>query len=437
MRRSLLNGFGVLALAGAALLLGTACPPQKPAGKGKGSAAGTAAKKDQTDPTKVAAKTSTPKTVKPALPKAPPRPATVMPRPPKRAEYSGSHILIAYKGAMRASSKVTRTKEAAAKLAKELTAKVRKAPKTFAALAKKFSDGPSAKSGGSLGTWKKGRMVKAFDHAISALEIGAVSAEPVETKFGYHVMRRDALPPMLAGAHILVAYKGARRANPKITRTKKEALALAAKLSAQLKKDPSKFAELAATNSDGPAAKRGGSLSAWRKGSSHPVFDKVISGLGIGKVSAPAETDFGVHVFIRQPLPPRLAGSHILIGYKGARRSPAYITRTKEEAKKLAEELAAKAIKEPAKFAELALKHSDGPSMRFGGDLGEWNKGAMMPTFDAATEKLAVGAVTAEPVETPFGFHVIKRNPLSDDDKPAAKKPADKGAKKAAKKAAK
>jgi len=70
------------------------------------------------------------------------------------------------------------------------------------------------------------------------------------------------------------------------------------------------------------------------------------------------------------------------------------------------------AIKELGKgadFAELATKHSVGPSKTVGGDLGWFEPEQMVPEFSAATEKLADGAYTQEPVKTTFGWHVILR----------------------------
>lgn len=61
----------------------------------------------------------------------------------------------------------------------------------FTELAVKFSKCPSAKSGGDLGEFSRGRMVPAFEEAAFALEVNETSG-PVRTPFGYHLIQRYA-----------------------------------------------------------------------------------------------------------------------------------------------------------------------------------------------------------------------------------------------------
>lgn len=63
-----------------------------------------------------------------------------------------------------------------------------------------------------------------------------------------------------------------------------------------------------------------------------------------------------------------------------------------------------------ADFAETAKQHSTGPSGQNGGELGWFDTASMVPEFSAATARLEVGKYSAEPVQTEFGFHVIKLN---------------------------
>jgi len=60
----------------------------------------------------------------------------------------------------------------------------------FSKLARQFSTGPSAKKGGNLGEFGRGKMVKEFEKAAFALDVGAFTQEPVRTQFGYHVIKR-------------------------------------------------------------------------------------------------------------------------------------------------------------------------------------------------------------------------------------------------------
>ena len=61
----------------------------------------------------------------------------------------------------------------------------------FIELAKVKSTGPSGPNGGDLGFFVRGQMVKPFEDAVFALEPGAITKEPVETQFGWHVIKLE------------------------------------------------------------------------------------------------------------------------------------------------------------------------------------------------------------------------------------------------------
>lgn len=73
------------------------------------------------------------------------------------------------------------------KLAKKLKKEIIKKEISFEKAAKKFSKCPSSKSGGSLGTFKKGEMVKEFDEVIFKEELHRIHG-PIKTEFGFHLI---------------------------------------------------------------------------------------------------------------------------------------------------------------------------------------------------------------------------------------------------------
>lgn len=90
-------------------------------------------------------------------------------------------------------------------------------------------------------------------------------------------------------------------------------------------------------------------------------------------------------------------------------RADPKIVRSKEEAKKLASEILAKA-KKGQDFAALAKQYSDEPGAKErAGNLGKFRRASMVKPFADAAFALKPGEVSSEVVETQFGFHVIKR----------------------------
>jgi len=59
----------------------------------------------------------------------------------------------------------------------------------FSKAAKMYSQCTSAVNGGDLGEFVSGQMVKPFEEAVLALEVGQTS-DPVETQFGWHIIQR-------------------------------------------------------------------------------------------------------------------------------------------------------------------------------------------------------------------------------------------------------
>ncbi len=91
------------------------------------------------------------------------------------------------------------------------------------------------------------------------------------------------------------------------------------------------------------------------------------------------------------------------------------LVKTREEADAIVKQLDG-----GADFEKLANEHTSDPSGKTnGGDLGYFGPGQMVPEFDKAAQALEVGAYSKEPVQTQFGWHVIKV-----EDKRAKQPPA-------------
>ncbi|MEO8014382.1 MAG: SurA N-terminal domain-containing protein [Polaromonas sp.] len=99
-------------------------------------------------------------------------------------ERRASHILITAP----VSAPAAQREEAKAK-AEALLASVRKAPDTFADVARKNSQDPgSAPSGGDLDFFGRGAMVKPFEDAVFSMQKGDIS-DVVASDFGYHIIK--------------------------------------------------------------------------------------------------------------------------------------------------------------------------------------------------------------------------------------------------------
>jgi len=83
-------------------------------------------------------------------------------------------------------------------------------------------------------------------------------------------------------------------------------------------------------------------------------------------------------------------------------------TRARMGAKAIAQGLIAELAGAPDRFARLAAEHSACDSRSAGGFLGQIGPGDTVPEFESALRRLPEGGITPEPVESRYGFHVIR-----------------------------
>lgn len=82
------------------------------------------------------------------------------------------------------------------------------------------------------------------------------------------------------------------------------------------------------------------------------------------------------------------------------------VENTRETARKRIAAIAARLHKEPQRFEEQALKHSECPTALDGGKLGDLPRGKLFPELDAALFAMQAGEVSGV-LESELGFHIL------------------------------
>ncbi len=100
--------------------------------------------------------------------------------------YEPAHILFP------ARPEDTEARTEARKMAEAALDILKQKPEEFSRIAKTESGCSSRNSGGQLGQISSGDTVPEFEAALDAMEVGTISAAPVETRYGFHIIRLDA-----------------------------------------------------------------------------------------------------------------------------------------------------------------------------------------------------------------------------------------------------
>lgn len=150
--------------------------------------------------------------------------------------------------------------------------------------------------------------------------------------------------------------------------------------------------------------------SAWFKRGQLPLrIEEELFEAPVGTIVSPF-IENGKHIMARlmasEMRPDSLKASHILITYQGTGVSQ-QVTRTPDQAKKLADSLFTEVNRNRRKFTEFASTLSDDQAAaQNDGDLGWFADGAMVFPFNQAVLEGRVGQVIQ--VETRFGYHIIE-----------------------------
>lgn len=100
--------------------------------------------------------------------------------------FEAAHILFAARPEDLPARRAARTS------ANQILAQIQENPGQFANLAAENSACPSGKNGGLLGQMASGDTVPEFEAALVKMAEGEISKRPVETRYGYHIIRLDA-----------------------------------------------------------------------------------------------------------------------------------------------------------------------------------------------------------------------------------------------------
>lgn len=332
---------------------------------------------------------------------------------------AASHILITWKGLPTADSATTRSKADAFKLAKEIIAKIKADPKKFEELAKQHSQDPGSKTqGGNLGSFPPDQMIPVFTQAVQKLKDGALTEEPVESEYGYHIIRRNSLLETVYGAEVILITYAPDGAKPNmqmpVVRTKAAAQKLANELKGKINGDNYNEMAVKYNDADDRLAKKGPILMPMSQNVQGlpPDIYAAVEKLKYNAVTGPIEIPNGF-IFIKRKELEQISASHILVGWKSDAIPMPNVTRSKAEAKKIAEDILKQVQADPKKFEELASTKSDSPFAGKKGKMGKWFMGMVIPDFEKTTsaiEALAPGKIGTTLVEGKAWFEIVRRD---------------------------
>ncbi len=316
------------------------------------------------------------------------------------------HVLLGFAGARNAPPGTTRSREQAQEFATELAQRAR-AGEDFAALVRAHSQAPDAQSGGVLGTFARGMLEPRLDEFLFAAEPAAVS-DPLETPAGWALLQR--IDTQAAVLQIRIDVKQPADEAP--------ARARLARLLAQLTPGAD-FAKLAREFSDDADSRaRGGQFAVYERGASDQLLKQAAFELSIGEVSQPVRSPLGYHVLKRvapAELDPALRENHwvrlraILVQYDLAQGADMSRAPDQKKAREIADALVAR-IRKGEEMQQVAAEFNDDPGgKQRKGDLGWIHRGApnLVPAL-AQAALLPVGTL-AEPLLSPFGYVIVRR----------------------------
>jgi len=204
-------------------------------------------------------------------------------------EYNLAHILV------RVPEQATSEQIEAARRRAELALSQVRGGTDFRQVAVAFSDAPDALQGGAIGWRPLDRLPSIFVDAATKLKPGEVS--PVlRSPNGFHILklierRGGNGPPKVQQTHVRHILIRTSEIVPEA-----EARRKLLDLKQRLDNKAADFGELARANSNDGSASKGGDLGWVYAGDMVPEFEHAMNALKVGEISAPVQTQFGLHL---------------------------------------------------------------------------------------------------------------------------------------------
>jgi hypothetical protein len=307
----------------------------------------------------------------------------------------------------------TRSRDEALVLARQVAARAKQDPESFAALSRQYSeDITSAQLGGVVGGVSAQYLTlwpQVID-ALGALRPGETS-EVIETWYGFHVFRRSPPPPegRVSGARLVIGHDQAgwlryEAADAVPKRSRAEALALATQIYEQARQQPERFDELVARYSEHRSKTEGGDFGSWstREPSGYPRELETLSKLAVGEIAAPIDSPIGFEILRRTPERPRetYATNGTWMAFDPTLPDDDPTSRASVLARATA--LADKAAGDPALFAAAQADTCCTYTV-------QWEEGKGTPALAAAIRPLELNQVARAPVQSEHYFVVAQR----------------------------
>ena len=167
------------------------------------------------------------------------------------------------------------------------------------------------------------------------------------------------------------------------------------------------FGQLARANSEDPSAREnGGKLGYFTAMQMVYPFESAAYKTPVGGISAPIRTRFGYHVI--KVNDKRTAQGEIKVAHLMIRMNPSAAKADSLTARKKIDELYSRLQKGESWDKLVAQFSEDAGSAPNGGELPPFGTGRMIPSFEEAAFKLQKPGDLAPPIQTPYGWHIIK-----------------------------